>query len=314
MTCVPETTAGASSVAPASRTMLIGIGLIVLAGGFLAVQDATVKEMTARLSPFQISFLRYGWHAIFVALYLTSTGHRSIYVTAQFPLQVARALTLVGGSLAFHVAISVIPLSQATVILFLSPLIVTLLSVVFLKERIGWRRTTALCLGFMGVVVVISPQLDGGAGLSLIWLLPLIAACGSACYVLLTQRLTGSSEFVPALALMPLLCSLALVPMQPFVWQPISTSDFIVIMGLGVTGTLAHVCIQFGMRVASASVLAPFLYSQVVFAAVLGLIFFDEVVGLGFVLGTLLIVGAGLVIWWIERPRPTPETRRKDIA
>ncbi|TNF18382.1 MAG: DMT family transporter [Rhodobacteraceae bacterium] len=286
--------------------MLAGMGLIVVAGGLMAVQDAVVKDMTSRLSPFQISFVRYGWHSVFVALYLTAAGHRSIYATSQFPLQAARALALVAGSLAVHVAITVVPLSQATVILFLSPLIVTLLSVVFLNERIGWRRTTALCAGFSGVVVVIGPQSGGGAGLSLIWLLPVASAVCSACYVLLTRRLSGPAEFVPAMALMPLVCTLALAPAQPLMWRAIGWTGFAVLILLGVTGTLAHVCIQLGMRVASASILAPFLYSQVVFASLLGLLFFDEVVGFGFFLGTVLIVGSGLAIWSIERPRPTP--------
>lgn len=285
--------------------MLAGMGLVALAGGILATQDAAIKEMTARHSPFQIAFVRYGWHAVFAAVFLLASGTRGIYRTRSLPLHMARAGLLMTASLSMFVAIAHIPLSQATVIQFLSPLVVTLLSVLFLGERIGWRRITALCLGFFGVLVVIGPGLTGAAP-SLVWLLPLLSAFGSAGYVLMTRRLSAPEEAAPAMALMPVICFAALLPAQPIFWAPITPMDMVFLAGLGLTGTLAHVAIQLGMQAAPASILSPFLYSQVILASLWGVVFFDDPMSAGFFLGTLLIVGAGLAIWWIERPRPTP--------
>lgn len=285
--------------------MLAGMGLVALAGVILATQDAAIKEMTARHSPIQIAFVRYGWHAVFVAAFLLATGKRGIYRTQTLPLHLVRAGLLLVASLSMFVAIAHIPLSQATVIQFLSPLVVTLLSVLFLGERIGWRRITALCLGFVGVLVVIGPRLTGAAP-SGVWLLPLLSAFGAAGYVLMTRRLSGPEESAPTMALMPVICFAALLPAQLIFWAPVSPADMGILAGLGLTGTLAHVAIQFGMQAAPASILSPFLYSQVITASLWGVVFFEDPMSSGFFLGTLLIVGAGLAIWWIERPRSTP--------
>ncbi|WP_417522854.1 DMT family transporter [Marinovum sp.] len=286
--------------------MLAGIGLVALAGVILATQDAAIKEMTARHSPIQIAFVRYFWHAIFVAILLRALGRRQVYRTRHLPLHLVRAGLLLIASLSMFVAIAHIPLSQATVIQFLSPLVVTLLSVLFLGERIGWRRITALCLGFCGVLVVIGPGAGGAGGPTLVWLLPLLSAFGSAGYVLMTRRLSAPDEAAPAMALMPVLCFAALLPAQLIFWTAVTPTDMVILAGLGLTGTLAHVAIQMGMQAAPASILSPFLYSQVITAALWGVVFFNDPMSAGFVLGTTLIVGAGLAIWWIERPRPTP--------
>lgn len=286
--------------------MLAGMGLVALAGVFLATQDAAIKEMTARHSPIQIAFVRYGWHALFVAAFLWTMGRRQVYRTRRLPLHLARAGLLLVASLSMFFAIAHIPLSQATAIQFLSPLVVTLLSVLLLGERIGWRRITALCVGFTGVLVVIGPGLGGAGGPSLIWLLPLLSAFGSAGYVLMTRRLSAPEETAPAMALMPVLCFVALLPAQRVFWTPVTLTDMGILAALGLIGTLAHVAIQMGMQAAPASILSPFLYSQVISAALWGVVFFDDPMSAGFFFGTTLIVGAGLAIWWIERPRPTP--------
>lgn len=295
----------------AGRSLLTGMGLVALAGALLASQDAAIKDMTDRLSPVQISFIRYAWHAVFVALGLWLLGYRRIYRTRLPQLHLARALALVTASTAMFVALSRIPLGSATVIQFLSPLVVTLLSVLVLGERIGVRRIVALCLGFLGVLVVIGPQVLGGGQTAghagLYWGLPLVSACAAAVYVLLTRHLSqqpaGRAEQRPGLALMPVLCLGALAPAQPFLWRGLTFGDLATLAVLGAVGAVAHGALQLGMQAAPASVLSPFLYSQVICASLLGIVFFDDPMGWSFVLGTVLIIGAGLAIWWIERPK-----------
>lgn len=267
----------------------------------MATQDAIVKELSARVSPFQIAILRFSIHSVLLIAFIRLTGRPGAFRTRRPGLQVVRALTLLGSGLCMHLSIMHIPLAQATVIQFLSPLLVTLFSVMFLDERIGWRRTTALVLGFAGTIAVVGPNV--GAGMSPAWALPLMSAASVATYLLLTRRLSDPSENLPSFVLMPLICIAALVPVQPFVWVPLSPSDAAVILLLGLIGTAAHVGLQLGLRIAPASVLSPFLYSQVLFAGILGVIFFSDPLGPGLLLGSALIVGSGLAIWWIERPR-----------
>lgn len=305
--------ASACQAAPSPQPLLLaGIGLVALSGCLLATQDALVKDLATRHSPFQIGVLRFTLHGIFVALILSAAGQRRIWRTSRPGLHLARACGLLGASMCMHVALIHVPLSQATVIQFLSPLVVTLLSVLFLGETIGWRRSTALVAGFSGVLAIMAPKLEGG-GLSLYWALPLGSAVSSAVYVLLTRRVSDPDEAVPGMALLPLICAALLLPLQPFVWVPFSAADLGLVAVMACLGTASHVCLQIGLRSGPASVLSPFLYSQVIFAAILGVVFFADPLGLWFGLGTVLIVGGGLAIWWIECGRVPRDNNRKTV-
>lgn len=287
--------------ADASFGLLGGICFVALAGCLLATQDAIVKDMTARLSPLQISVIRFGLHGLYVVAFLRATSKVNLLKTRQPRLHFARAACLLGSSLGMHISLTELPLSQATVLQFLSPLVVLLLSAIFLKEKIGLMRVGILLAGFAGVALVIGPEIGGSY--SAIWLLPVLSAVFSAGYVLLTRRLSDPSEAVAALALLPIICVVLLIPAQPFVWSAIALPDLWLILVLSLTGTAAHVFIQLGMRSAPASVLTPFLYSQVLFAGVLGAAFFSDPLGPRFSIGASLIIAAGLAIWGTERLR-----------
>lgn len=291
-----ENATGASS-----QNLLVGIGLVAFAGCLLATQDAIIKQMVVRVSPFQMSAIRFALHAAYVVVFFRLRGNRIGLRTAHLGLQFARAASLLASSLSMHLSLLYLPLSQATVVQFLGPLIVTVLSVLFLGERIGRRRVGALVAGFAGVVMIIGPEMGSGANFA--WLLPFMSAVFSAIYVLLTRRLSHPDEAGPALLLLPVLCMSMLVPVQPFVWQPLSVSDLGLVLILSWTGAASHVAIQLGMRSAPASVLSPFLYSQVLFACAIGIFVFSDSFGPPAIIGTALIVGAGLAIWWIERKR-----------
>jgi len=288
-----------------SMALWAGAGLVVIAAFLFASHDAIAKTLSKSHSPFQVAWLRFLLHAIIVGAWLYLRGHHRYLYTQKLQLHSLRALALVLVSVSMYWAVSLIPLSLATAIQFLSPIIVTLISVVYLRERIGWRRSVAIVFGFLGVVIVIAPGvISGGVAL----LIPLFTACALAIYVLLTRQLSAPSEALPAIGLMPIICALILSPIMPFVWQSMAWQDLPLILVMAVFGAMSHICLQIGLGFASASVMAPFLYSQVVWATLLGVLFYSDPIGLSFVLGASIIVGSGVAIWWFGTDVGQPET------
>ncbi len=290
---------------PPGSAFRMGAGLVVCAGCMFASQDAIAKHLTADHSPFQVAWLRFALHAVLVGIWLHLRGHHRYLRTSRLPLQLARATALLAVSLSMYWAVSLIPLAQATVIQFLSPIIVTLLSVAFLGERIGWRRVLAISAGFFGVVVVMAPEIGA---LSYAMLLPLITAFCLAIFVLLTRQLSDPAEALPAFGLMPLICAVLLLPSLPFVWSAISIENMPLFLLMGLCGTAAHIFLQYGLQIASASTMAPFLYAQVIWAAGLSILIFEDILTISFFFGAAVIISSGVAIWWLEhhaRRRPS---------
>ena len=294
MSELPNVTQDFGQAAPAFR---LGAGLVVLAGRVFATQDAIAKSLTANYSPFQVVWIRFALHAFFVAIWMHARGHHHYLQTRRLPLQTMRAVALVVVSASMYWSVSLIPLAQATVVQFFSPIVVTILSVIFLGEQIGWRRCCAIVAGFFGVIIVMAPN---ATNLNIAAFLPVVTACALAVFVLLTRRLSSPDEAQPAFGLMPLICALIVLPVMPFVWRSVNLADVPWIITLGLCGTIAHICLQQGLRVASAATMAPFLYAQVLCAAALSAVFFEDPLGPSFGIGAAFIIGSGVAIWWFE--------------
>ena len=275
----------------------IGAILVLSAGSVFAVQDAIAKTLTQTYAPTQVAWLRFALHAALVGLWMHSRGHHRYLSTKRFGVQAARAGALVLVCVSMYSAVSLIPLAQATAVQFFSPILVTLLSVLFLGERIGWRRCLAIVAGFIGVIIVLAPS---GSGLSIATLLPLVTALSLAIFVLLTRTLSQPEEKLPAIGLMPVICTVLLLPVMPFVWQTVALSDWPWFLAMACCGTLAHLCLQLGLRVAPASVMSPYLYAQVICAAAISATVFGDPLSSSFALGAAFIVGSGVSIWWLE--------------
>jgi drug/metabolite transporter (DMT)-like permease len=278
--------------------MAFGMILVTISGCFLASQDALVKLLIADLPTAQVAWLRHSLHAIIVTSILLALNGPKIFKTSSLRLHLLRALTLVSLTILMYQAFRAMTLAEATVLMFLGPVLVTVLSVLILKEAIGPRRVFSVVLGFLGVVVIIGPKFET---LSFAVLYPLAAALCMAGFILLSRRLSGPSEAKAAFVYLPIIASLCLLPLQPFIWESISLSDFLIALTLASFGAAGQVILQTGLSYASASVLSPFLYGQALFASLLSVLFFDDAFGVGFYIGGLLIVGSGIAIWWFER-------------
>lgn len=281
----------------ATRNLGASIFLVVTAACLLASQDGLVKGLVQDVPMFQLIWLRFLVHSVIMVSVLRTAGKTGILRTKRPGLHAARTLAILATGITMFGALKLMSLATATVILFLNPVLVCLFSTLFLGERIGPRRYLAIFAGFAGVVVVIDPSFDG---INSAMLLPLGSAICAATYVMMTRQLSGSEEAMPTMVLCPVGITLLLTPVQFFIWEPLTAAQIGLIAAMGCCAALGHTCLQFGLRGASAAALSPFLYAQVVFAAGLSVLVFGDPMGSNLIVGSLLIVGSGLAIWYFQ--------------
>lgn len=263
-----------------------------------AVMDALGKQLAEEMDVLQVIWGRYVF-ALPVLLVLAPPHTWPRLLRRSRPvLQVARALMPLAAGITIVLALRTMPLADATVISFVAPLLVTALSIPLLGEKVGWHRWGAVVVGFIGVVVIARP----GAG-AFQWaaLLPLGTALSSALYQIGTKVLSATvhalSTLLYTMGVGFLLSTLAL----PFVWQAPTTEAWLLMAVSGLFNAIGHYAIIRAFAGAPASTLAPFIYTQIVCAAILGYLMFDEVPDAVTWLGTAIVVASGLYVLHRER-------------
>ncbi|WP_417517426.1 DMT family transporter [Minwuia sp.] len=303
---------------------LVGISFILLGMAFISVNDLLVKLLSDRYPLHEIVFFR-SVVGIAVSLILVKLeGGWTVLKTKRPGLHVARACLLVVANLSFFMALAAMPLAEATAIFFVAPLFMTILSFLILKERIGPRRIAAVLVGFCGVLVMLKPGGEGGEGPGLlVSLLPMVAALSFASFNILTRKL-GASAKASAMAVyaqtMFIFVGIGFfvfagdgrfaegsddVSMQFLfrAWSWPGTVDLLILSGLGAISAGAAYSLSQAYRSASAGTVAPFEYVALPLATFWGLVILNEVPDLRAVLGMMLILGAGLYVFWRERQR-----------
>jgi drug/metabolite transporter (DMT)-like permease len=208
-----------------------------------------------------------------------------------------RSALLLASTAIFFVALRYLPVANATAIAFLSPLIVTALSVPLLGERVGPRRWAAVLVGFLGVLVVVRP----GFGLQWPALLPALVATCLGLYQIATRvlaRVDDTSTTIFHTAVVGTVASLIAIP---FYWQAPTLPELALLILLGSLGAAGHMLIVHAYRYAGASVLSPFIYTQLVWATAGGYLIFDQFPDPVTLVGATLIIGSGLYVYLRER-------------
>lgn len=277
--------------------ILIAIALIVAAGLMLASMDATAKHLSSVLPVLQIVWARYFFHFVLMTAYLWRTGGTRFLRTRRPGLQLLRGATLIVVTALMYTALPHIPLADATSVQFFAPIMVTLLSAVFLKEGIGIHRIVAVVAGFAGVLLIVRP---GFETTNPYLLLPLAAAFFNAVYLLMTRALSGPEERDATLFNTTAAGALGLTLVVPFFWQTPVGTDAILMVVLGGLGAVGHFLLLRGFSYAPASILSPFLYSQVLFASVFSVVLIGDPMRPLMIVGTAILVASGLYIWWRE--------------
>jgi drug/metabolite transporter (DMT)-like permease len=196
-------------------------------------------------------------------------------------------------------ALRFLQLDEALSIIFSTPFLVSVLSGPMLGERMGWRRWSAIAVGFVGVLIVTRP---GFGGLHPAALLSLASAFCYAIYVIATRALARTDSNETTLFYGNLVGAAAMLPVLPFVWtRPESLLIVALMVGLGLFGSLGHYLLIAAHRLAPASLLAPFIYTQFVWVILFGYLVFAHVPTAWTLAGSAIVIGSGLYVLYRER-------------
>ncbi len=270
-----------------------GIGFLIL-----PFADAMGKILGLEgVSPIQIGWGRWVAHAaIMTPLVLILYGRASLRPSRPWG-QLLRALFLIAATLFFFTGLTMLPLPTMTATLFVAPLIVTVLSGLVLRERVGPWRWFGVVVGFSGMLLIVKPGVDAFQVGSLFALAT--AAC-FAGYLLVTRRIAGQN---PPMVTMMWMGLIGVAVMSLFVgpvYQPFTGMQWAMIGLMGAILTLGHGLIVWAADRLEASAMAPMPYLEMVTSTLLGLYFFDEFPEVTTWLGCGLVVGAGILIAWRE--------------
>ena len=277
---------------------LIGIALLLLSGFILASHDALSKQLSLAYSVFLIIWVR---NASQLAAMTVGFGPRmglNLVRTRRPLLQLARALSQVGISVFLLIGLRYIPLGEATAVMFLSPLFVTVLSVLLLKERVSPGQWLSVLLGFAGVMIVVRP---GGELFTPAIFWPLAASLSFSAYQLLTRRLNGTDHPVTTNYLSVMIGTLLFSLAVPFVWVMPAWDHLLMMLAMGVIGMAGHLVMTRAYAYGSAATLAPFTYAQILFATLLGALIFDHVPDVLGVLGMAVLIASGALSVLLRR-------------
>lgn len=279
------------SVAYVERATL-GVVLIVAAVLLFSVQDVIAKHLAMLYAPVVLAWMRF---LAQVAMLTTAYGSKMKFdlVRTRVPgWQLLRIFCMVGSNLIFLIGLRYMPLGEATAILFLAPIFVVLLSSWLLSERMMAAQLISIIVSLIGVVLILRP----GAGLfSPAALLPLVSALFMAGYQMLTRKVMATDNAVTSMFLVSLGSFLVLSVSMPFFWVLLPWQVWLMVFIQAVFALVGHLMMTNAYRMASAAVLAPFTYFQIVFAAVAGFLVFKHVPDLWSAAGIFLVTAGGLV-------------------
>lgn len=265
-----------------------------------AAQDGISRHLAAEYNVFMVVMIRYWFFAAFV---ITIAGRKAggiaVAARSRRPLvQGLRGLLLAAEICVMVTAFTVLGLVESHAVFAAYPLIVAALSGPILGERVGWRRWSAIGVGFVGVLFILRPGLDVFDPAAVI---PLVSAIMFATYGLLTRYVARDDSTATSFFWTGTVGAVAMTAVGLWFWEPMSAPDWAWMGTLCLTGALGHWLLIRTYEVAEASAVQPFAYFQMVFAAAVGITLFGEALQWNVAMGAAIIVAAGLFTWWRER-------------
>ena len=261
-------------------------------GLFFSSLNAAIRYLTASLHPFEIAFFRNLFGLAFMLPWLFRSGMAGLK-TGRLKLYVWRTAIGLSSMLLSFSALALLPLSLAVALSFTAPLFVTMGAALFLGETVRIRRWTATLLGFAGILVIVRP---GAAPLNIGMLLMIASAALNAATTLIVKRLSGTESANAIVTYMVLLMTPMSLAPALFVWQAPPVSLWLLLVGLGLAGTLGHLCYVRALRLAEASAVLPFDYGRMIFSALIGYYAFSEIPDRWTWIGSAIIAGSAIYI------------------
>ena len=260
---------------------------------FLPVMDGFAKYLSDDLPILQITWARYFFTVAFVFPIMLFFYKKQLVWSDKPKLQIFRGLILLSANICFFYAISVISLAKALTLAFIAPLIVTAFSPILLGEKVGYRRWTAVAVGFIGSLIVIRP---GFLEFNLASMAALATGFFYGFYLIITRKLSTSDNPLLTLLITGMVGALLVSLIIPFYWVKPTLNQWSLMAGIGVFACIGHLFLILSLKYADASKLAPLGYTEIIPNVMIGYYFFSELPDKWTYVGLLIIVLSGLYI------------------
>ncbi len=278
----------------------LGILLMIITTIVFASQDGLSKYLATEYNVYMVVMIRYWFFAAFVISMSSrrTGGIKRVAKTKSPILQIFRSVILVAEMCITILAFTLLGLAETHAIFASYPLIIAMLSGPILGEYVGWRRWLAICVGFIGILIILNP---GNGIFSPYALVPLAGAILFALYGLLTRYVGQYDNSSTSFFWTGVVGSIAMTVVGLNFWDPVSKSDWSIMLLLSASGVVGHYLLIKCYEVAEASAVQPFAYLQLIWASMIGIIIFGEQITTNVLIGACIIVGAGLFTLWRER-------------
>ena len=265
----------------------------LLAWVMLPIMDGFAKYLSADLPVLQITWARYFFTVAFTLPIMFFFFRKNLVWTDKPKLQFIRGLILLTANICFFYAISVISLAKALTLAFVAPLIVTAFSPIFLGEKVGFRRWSAVIIGFIGSLVVIRP---GFVEINLASIAALGTGIMYGFYLIITRKLSTSDNPLLTLLLTGVVGAIIVSTIMPFVWVTPTLNQWSMMAAIGIFACIGHLFLILSLKYADASKLAPLGYTEIIPNTLIGYHFFSELPDNWTYLGLFIIILSGLYI------------------
>ena len=274
-----------------------GILFIVSAVLCFSIMNGITKYLSEFYNIITLNMFRYWFFAVFL-FFINSNKNKSIVIVSKSKnrlLQTFRGSMLAIQMCFAHYCFLKLGLIETSAIFAVGPLMVTALSIIFLNEKVGWQRLVAIAFGFIGIMIILRPGMKVFDPLSI---LALACALSYAVYQILTRFVSNFDTSETSFFYTGITGAIILSFVGPFFYIDVLKSDWILILMICFLGTSAHYFVIKAYQYSEASLLQPFNYLQLVFVSLIGMIVFNEVLEIPVLIGSLMIVLAGLFTFW----------------
>lgn len=275
----------------------LAVGFMCMAVLCFVLLDTVAKILSVRHPVAMIVWGRFVVHLLAVSMLAPVLGARPLVATRRPWLQISRGGLLVVATASIFLAVKYLPLTQVYAISFVSPLFVALFAGLLLGERVGVVRWLAIVCGFAGVLIVIRPQMH------LHWavMMPLVMAVSWALYQVATRALAATDTALTTLFFTGVVGVVVLTPAVPLFWSDLAPYEWAMLAGVGILALGGHLLLIRAYTLVPASVLAPFVYVQIVWAALIGWIVFGDLPDAPTLIGGAVVIASGLIVLRAER-------------
>jgi drug/metabolite transporter (DMT)-like permease len=290
--CSPAPPASASSIAAKAILMMVA------AAGILTVNDAIAKWLTERYPVGQVLAMRGILVVAMVYAWAVLSGRGSALRVKSWSLHLTRGGLMAVSTFLFVTSLWLLPIADAIAISFAGPIFATALAALILGEPVGWRRWSAVAIGFVGVVVMVRPTPEM---FRIVALIPIVAAFVGALRDIVTRKLgTGGESTLMVLIVSTSIVAFAGLLTLPFDWVMPTAAEMGLFLVTSILVAVAQGLMIESLRLGEVGLVGPFKYTSLLWALVLGLVVWGDVPGVWTLAGAALVVASGLYIWHRE--------------